>query len=155
MHRQLTVAGGLEKIYDELSGAKINISEAKELLAEPSKEEIERNEKEMGLSNLQFDSVQMYLQEIGRVSLLKFSEEVDLAKRIEKGDAEARHKLTQANLRLVVSIAKKYIGRSPNLTLLDLIQEGNLGLFKAVEKFDWNRLIREMKEVYAELGIGV
>ena len=85
------------------------------------------------------DSVQMYLQEIGRVPLLKSSEEVELAKGIEQGSEESRQKLTQANLRLVVSIAKKYIGRSANLTLLDLIREGNLGLFKAVEKFDYKK----------------
>src|SRR3989338_653700 len=85
------------------------------------------------------DSVQMYLQEIGRVPLLKSSEEVELAKGIEQGSEESRQKLTQANLRLVVSIATKYIGRSANLTLLDLIQEGNLGLFKAVEKFDYKK----------------
>ncbi len=85
------------------------------------------------------DSVQMYLREIGRVPLLKGSEEVELAKLIEKNDEAARQKLTQANLRLVVSIAKRYVGRSQNLTLLDLIQEGNIGLFKAVEKFDYKR----------------
>ena len=72
-------------------------------------------------------------------SLLKADEEKELARRIEKGDEEARKKLTQANLRLVVSIAKRYVGRSSHLTLLDLIQEGNIGLFKAVEKFDYRR----------------
>ncbi|MDP3762506.1 MAG: RNA polymerase sigma factor RpoD, partial [bacterium] len=86
-----------------------------------------------------FDSVQMYLREIGKTPLLTSDEEKELAKKIEKGDVEARNRLIQANLRLVVSIAKKYVGRSPNLTLLDLIQEGNLGLFRAVEKFDWRR----------------
>jgi len=81
----------------------------------------------------------MYLREIGRIPLISGDEEKELAKRIEKGDEEARKKLTQANLRLVVSIAKRYVGRTPHLTLLDLIQEGNLGLFKAVEKFDYRR----------------
>jgi RNA polymerase primary sigma factor len=81
----------------------------------------------------------MYLKEIGKMPFLTAEEEKDLARRIEKGDEEARKKLAQANLRLVVSIAKKYVGRSPNLTLLDLIQEGNLGLFRAVEKFDWRK----------------
>ncbi|MDH4330839.1 MAG: RNA polymerase sigma factor RpoD [Candidatus Moranbacteria bacterium] len=85
------------------------------------------------------DSVQMYLREIGKVSLLKADEEVRLAKLIEKGDLSAKQKLTEANLRLVVSIAKKYVGRSANLSLLDLIQEGNIGLFRAVEKFDYKR----------------
>ena len=81
----------------------------------------------------------MYLREIGRISLISGDEEKELARKIEKGDQEAREKLAQANLRLVVSIAKRYVGRSPHLTLLDLIQEGNLGLFKAVEKFDYRR----------------
>jgi len=81
----------------------------------------------------------MYLKEIGRYPLLVAQEERDLAQRIEKGEEEARNLLARANLRLVVSIAKKYAGRSPDLTLLDLIQEGNLGLFKAVDKFDWTK----------------
>jgi RNA polymerase primary sigma factor len=85
------------------------------------------------------DLVQMYLKEIGRVPLLKGDEEVKLAKLIEKGDLSAKQKLTEANLRLVVSIAKKYVGRSHNLSLLDLIQEGNIGLFRAVEKFDYRK----------------
>ncbi len=89
------------------------------------------------LGDIYDDSIQMYLREIGKVSLLKGEEEVELAKRITKGDVAARKKLTEANLRLVVSIAKKYMGR--NLGLLDLIQEGNLGLFRAVEKFDWRK----------------
>ncbi|GAI34890.1 unnamed protein product, partial [marine sediment metagenome] len=85
------------------------------------------------------DSIRMYLKEIGRTSMITAREEKELAKRIEKGDEEAEKKLTKANLRLVVSIAKRYVGRSRNLTLLDLIQEGNLGLFRAVEKFDWRK----------------
>jgi RNA polymerase primary sigma factor len=79
----------------------------------------------------------MYLREIGQYPLLSAHEERELAKRIEAGDLEAKNLLAKANLRLVVSIAKKYVGRSPDLTLLDLIQEGNIGLFKAVEKFEW------------------
>jgi len=89
------------------------------------------------LADIYDDSIQMYLREIGKVSLLSGAEEIDLAKRVERGDQTARKKLTEANLRLVVSIAKKYMGR--NLGLLDLIQEGNLGLFRAVEKFDWTK----------------
>lgn len=89
------------------------------------------------LGDIYDDSIQMYLREIGKVPLLTGEEEIDLAKRIGKGDIAAKKKLTEANLRLVVSIAKKYMGR--NLGLLDLIQEGNLGLFRAVEKFDWRK----------------
>lgn len=84
-----------------------------------------------------YDSIQMYLREIGQYPLLTAQQERDLAQRIMEGDEEARNLLARANLRLVVSIAKKYVGRSPDLTLLDLIQEGNLGLFKAVDKFDY------------------
>jgi len=83
------------------------------------------------------DPVRQYLREIGRVRLLGPEEEVDLAKRIEKSDRRAKELLTQSNLRLVVSIAKKYVGRG--LTLLDLIQEGNQGLIRAVEKYDWRK----------------
>lgn len=86
-----------------------------------------------------YDSVQIYLKEIGKYPLLVAAEERNLAQRIEAGEEDAKNLLARANLRLVVSIAKKYIGRSPNLTLLDLIQEGNLGLFKAVDKFDWTK----------------
>ena len=83
------------------------------------------------------DPVRMYLKEIGRVPLLSAEEEVDLAKRMEQGDEEAKKKLAEANLRLVVSIAKRYVGRG--MLFLDLIQEGNLGLIKAVEKFDYGK----------------
>ncbi len=88
-------------------------------------------------TDIQDDSVRMYLREIGRVTLLKAEQEVELAKRIEKGDKTAHDALAEANLRLVVSIAKKYIGRG--LPLLDLIQEGNTGLLRAVDKFDYKR----------------
>ena len=83
------------------------------------------------------DPVRMYLKEIGKINLLTGLEEIELAKRAEKGDEEAISRLARANLRLVVSIAKKYVGRG--LTLLDLIQEGNIGLIRAVEKFDWRK----------------
>ena len=83
------------------------------------------------------DPVKIYLQEIGKVPLLTRDEEVELAKRIEKGDQKAREKLIKSNLRLVVSIAKKYLGRG--LSFLDLIQEGNIGLMKTIEKFDWRK----------------
>jgi RNA polymerase primary sigma factor len=85
------------------------------------------------------DSIQMYLKEIGQHSLISGAQEKELARRILAGDEEAKNLLARANLRLVVSIAKKYMGRSADLTLLDLIQEGNLGLFKAVDKFDWTK----------------
>lgn len=83
------------------------------------------------------DPVRMYLKEIGKVPLLSGTEEIDLAKKMEQGDDEAKKKLCEANLRLVVSIAKRYVGRG--MLFLDLIQEGNLGLIKAVDKFDWRK----------------
>src|SRR3989344_378691 len=87
----------------------------------------------------QYDSIQIYLREIGQYPLIDAKTEKELAKRIQKGELEARGLLARANLRLVVSIAKRYVGRSPDLTLLDLIQEGHLGLFRAVDKFDWTK----------------
>ena len=89
------------------------------------------------LNEIADDSVRMYLREIGKISLLKTEDEIKLAKRIEKGDILAKKQLAEANLRLVVSITKKYIGRG--LSLLDLIQEGNTGLMRAVEKFDYKK----------------
>jgi len=83
------------------------------------------------------DPIKMYLKEIGKTPLLKFADEIDLAKKYEKGNKDAKDKLTKANLRLVVSIAKKYLGR--RLSFLDLIQEGNKGLIRGVEKYDWRR----------------
>lgn len=96
-----------------------------------------RKEREVDLLEISNDSVRMYLSEIGRVPLIDAKKEVELARRIRKGDAAAKQQLAEANLRLVVSIAKKYIGRG--LSFLDLIQEGNIGLFRAVEKFDPER----------------
>lgn len=95
------------------------------------------DDRKIDVNDITNDSVRMYLSEIGKVSLLDKDEEIALAKRIEKGDAMAKQHLAEANLRLVVSIAKKYIGRG--LSFLDLIQEGNIGLFRAVEKFDYRR----------------
>ncbi|MFH1822985.1 MAG: sigma-70 family RNA polymerase sigma factor [Patescibacteria group bacterium] len=92
----------------------------------------------VNLAKLNTDSIQMYLKEIGKVSLLTGAEEVELAKRKEKGDKEAEKKIIEANLRLVVSIAKKFAG-AKGLSLLDLIQEGNIGLFRAVEKFEYRK----------------
>jgi RNA polymerase primary sigma factor len=140
----------LEVVYAELENRGVRVEEPEGNLIEyslpddlPTKpKERERKDALMDnlvdVSNISNDSVQMYLREIGKVPLLKAEEEVELAKRIEQGDAEARKRLAEANLRLVVSIAKKYTGRK-NLSLLDLIQEGNLGLFRAVEKFDYRR----------------
>jgi RNA polymerase primary sigma factor len=101
--------------------------------------EMEREKRDLtDLSKLSSDSIQMYLKEIGKVPLLTTEEEVELAKRKEKGDKEAEKKLIEANLRLVVSIAKKFTG-AKGLSLLDLIQEGNIGLFRAVEKFEYRK----------------
>ncbi|MFH1180991.1 MAG: sigma-70 family RNA polymerase sigma factor [bacterium] len=94
--------------------------------------------KKFDISELSADSIQMYLREIGKVPLLSGEEEIELAKRKEKGDKEAEKKIIEANLRLVVSIAKKFTG-SKGLSLLDLIQEGNIGLFRAVEKFEYRK----------------
>ncbi|KKP31836.1 MAG: RNA polymerase sigma factor [Parcubacteria group bacterium GW2011_GWC2_32_10] len=125
----------LEDIYENLRLRGIEIKQAREYLQVQSK----KDKKEKKLLVGKIDPIQMYLKEIGRASFLSAREEKELAKRIELDDDEAKNKLALANLRLVVSIAKRYVGRSPNLTLLDLIQEGNLGLFKAVKKFDWKK----------------
>jgi len=124
----------LEEIYEKMRARGIEIVERSSFLDVEGK-------KEKGFKKLsgKVDPTQVYLKEIGKVSFLSAKEEKMLAKRIEAGDEEARRRLALANLRLVVSIAKKYVGRSPNLTLLDLIQEGNRGLFKAVRKFDWRK----------------
>ncbi|OHA11055.1 MAG: RNA polymerase sigma factor RpoD [Candidatus Sungbacteria bacterium RIFCSPLOWO2_02_FULL_48_13b] len=135
----------LESLYQRFESGQIEVLETREFLDIPAEAGVEpkgkrrRRAAEVDLEHLSSDSVQMYLREIGRISLLTGDEEKYLARRIEEGDEEAKKKLTQANLRLVVSLAKKYVGRSPHLTLLDLIQEGNIGLFKAVEKFDYRK----------------
>lgn len=129
----------LERVYDTLKERGIELKEVREFLELPSYKESAKTAKAKKLLLGKIDPIQMYLKEIGRSKFLSAKEEKDLAKRIEQGDEEAKNKLAMANLRLVVSIAKRYVGRSPNLTLLDLIQEGNLGLFKAVKKFDWRK----------------
>ncbi|HVV39067.1 MAG TPA: sigma-70 family RNA polymerase sigma factor [Candidatus Paceibacterota bacterium] len=125
----------LEDLYEKFSTAHIDVLEGGGMLNMAE----EAPEKGYSRSDSQYDSIQMYLREIGKYPLLNAQSERDLAKRITEGDDEARNLLARANLRLVVSIAKKYVGRSPDLTLLDLIQEGNLGLFKAVDKFDYEK----------------
>ncbi|TSC69371.1 MAG: RNA polymerase primary sigma factor [Parcubacteria group bacterium Gr01-1014_56] len=125
----------LEDLYEKFSTAHIDVLEGGGML-EIAEEPVEKG---YSRSDSSYDSIQMYLREIGKYPLLNAQSERDLAKRIVEGDSEARNLLARANLRLVVSIAKKYVGRSPDLTLLDLIQEGNLGLFKAVDKFDYEK----------------
>ncbi len=138
----------LENLYEHLETSGVRVVGSEEMLkvdtgedesdAKKAKKKKERA-LEMSEGDDASDLVQMYLKEIGRVQLLTGEEEVKLAKAIEKGDLNAKQRLTEANLRLVVSIAKKYVGRSHNLSLLDLIQEGNIGLFRAVEKFDFRK----------------
>lgn len=123
----------LDELYAKFEQAGVDVLEGGGLLEIPGADD---DKKLYGKSDSAYDSIQMYLKEIGRYPLISGNMEKELAKRIEEGDVEARNLLAQANLRLVVSIAKKYANRSPDLTLLDLIQEGNLGLYKAVEKFD-------------------
>ena len=128
----------LEEMLANFEQAGIELKESKGYL-DFGGEKISKKKAKKKASSGKIDSVQSYLREIGKIHPITAREEKELAKRIEAGDLDAKRKLAEANLRLVVSIAKKYIGRSPNLTLLDLIQEGNLGLFRAVEKFDWRK----------------
>ena len=127
----------LESLYERFNIAGVDVLEGGMLEDAADEYLATRNIKDRHSTG--YDSIQIYLREIGQYPLLTAAEERELAKRIEKGDAEARNILARSNLRLVVSIAKKYVGRSPDLTLLDLIQEGNLGLFRAVDKFDWKK----------------
>ncbi|WP_066636597.1 RNA polymerase sigma factor RpoD [Desulfolucanica intricata] len=129
----------IDDVYEKLSGMGIDV-----LAAEPDMDKSHdkhEEEVEVDLSVPEGigidDPVRMYLKEIGRVPLLSSEEEVELAKRMEQGDEEAKRRLAEANLRLVVSIAKRYVGRG--MLFLDLIQEGNMGLIKAVEKFDFRK----------------
>jgi RNA polymerase primary sigma factor len=129
----------LEEMYAEFDARGIDILESGGML-QLGDETSKSGGKNMYRRNDRgHDSIQIYLREIGQYALINAQKEKDLARKIEAGDEEAKNLLARANLRLVVSIAKKYANRSPNLTLLDLIQEGNLGLFKAVEKFDWTK----------------
>ena len=136
-------ADTLDRIFTNLQEMGIDVVDKSEIGKMPAQtdtqEFIPTVDSEMGkLDDIPLtDPVRMYLREIGKVSLLTAAEEVDLAQRMEKGDIDAKKRLIDANLRLVVSIAKKYIGRG--MLFLDLIQEGNLGLIRAVEKFDYRR----------------
>ncbi|MCF1684967.1 RNA polymerase sigma factor RpoD [Tetragenococcus halophilus] len=137
-------AEGMDKLIQQVEDAGISVVDEN---GEPSLRSLkttEKVEKEKPRDDLSAptgvkinDPVRMYLKEIGRVSLLTAEEEVDLALKIEEGDQEAKQRLAEANLRLVVSIAKRYVGRG--MQFLDLIQEGNMGLMKAVEKFDYRK----------------
>ena len=139
----------MDQLYDSLEALNIDIGTEEDLLPElpddePAAEEIADVEEEELVDPVDLaaeynldDPVRMYLKEIGQVKLLSADEEVELAKRVASGDKAAKDKLTEANLRLVVSIAKKYSGRG--LHILDLIQEGNTGLIRAVDKFDWTK----------------
>ena len=134
----------LDYLYRKLQVANISVVDGKEQVGEKEKGKIKikdkaQSVKKVNLVRLPLDSVQMYLREIGKVPLLTQKEEISIAGRIINGDEEAKQELISANLRLVVSIAKKYAYRTPQLTILDLIQEGNIGLFRAVEKFDATR----------------
>lgn len=138
----------LDRIYDFLDSQHVDVLRLEEEEIEPDlflEEEMEEEE-EIAVDPMDLsvpdgislaDPIRMYLKEIGKIPLLSTEEEIELAKRMEKGDEEARKKLAEANLRLVVSIAKRYAGRG--MQFLDLIQEGNLGLIKAVEKFDYRK----------------
>jgi len=132
----------LEELYERLGSAGVDVLDSGHILEEAIDEVEDKKQNSAAFkrgTESPHDSIQMYLQEIGQYPLLSTEEEQQLAKRITEGDEEARNLLARANLRLVVSIAKKYVGRSSDLTLLDLIQEGNLGLFKAVDKFDYRK----------------
>ena len=132
----------LEELYDQLEKNNIKVIETAALIDIPG-EEVSKKEMENVTAGLNLDelpdSVQLYLKEIGRYNLLTSQEEKDLAKRAEKNDEFARQRLIQANLRLVVSIAKRYAHRTSQMGILDLIQEGNIGLSKAVDKFDYRK----------------
>ena len=135
----------IDKVFEAFEEFGVNILKDDDDLLEPDIEDLE-NVEEIKLEDMETvsldgvnvdDPVRMYLREIGRIPLLTFDEELELAKKVLDGDEDAKQKLAESNLRLVVSIAKKYVGRG--MLFLDLIQEGNMGLIKAVEKFDYKK----------------
>ena len=134
----------IDKVFDAFEEMGVDVLKD-DFDEEPDVEELEKVEdiKVEDINTMNFDGiniddpVRMYLREIGKIPLLSFDEELELAKRVIDGDEEAKQKLAESNLRLVVSIAKKYVGRG--MLFLDLIQEGNMGLIKAVEKFDYTK----------------
>ena len=135
----------IDKVFDAFEEMGISVLKDEDELLEPNADDLSEVEdikvEDLDVSNIEGvsvdDPVRMYLKEIGRIPLLSFEEELDLAKRVLDNDEEAKQKLAESNLRLVVSIAKKYVGRG--MLFLDLIQEGNMGLIKAVEKFDYKK----------------
>ena len=128
----------IEKIYEHLEEMNIDVVEEVEVPEDINEEIAEIESTLAAVEGVNIDDpVRMYLKEIGKVPLLTADEEVAIAQRMAEGDPEAKHQLAEANLRLVVSIAKRYVGRG--MLFLDLIQEGNLGLIKAVEKFDYRK----------------
>ena len=149
-HGEILSPEQLDQIDEYLENNKVDVlapDEDLEMEPELFLEEEDLEEEEIDVDHLELsmpegvnieDPVRMYLKEIGKVPLLTPEEEIDLAKRMEMGDESAKKRLAEANLRLVVSIAKRYVGRG--MQFLDLIQEGNLGLIKAVEKYDYSKL---------------
>ncbi|MBU4348567.1 sigma-70 family RNA polymerase sigma factor, partial [Patescibacteria group bacterium] len=131
----------LEDVYNELEKSNIKVIETSQLIEVSKKDDILKNGliHATKISGESMDSVQMYLKAIGKTPLLTSEQEKELAKRIEKKDKDAKNEFIQANLRLVVSIAKRYVNRTVNLGILDLVQEGNIGLARAVDKFDYRR----------------
>ncbi len=133
----------IDKVFDAFEEIGVDVLKDDDDIEEPDLEDLEDIEPVEEIDLMNFDGVnvddpvRMYLREIGKIPLLTFEEELDLAKRMLEGDEEAKQKLSESNLRLVVSIAKKYVGRG--MLFLDLIQEGNMGLIKAVEKFDYTK----------------
>ena len=150
----------MEKVFDFLEASGVDVlritdGNADDMILDDDDADIDKlDEEEIELDKIDLsvpegvsieDPVRMYLKEIGKVPLLSAEEEIELAKRMEKGDEAAKKRLAEANLRLVVSIAKRYVGRG--MLFLDLIQEGNLGLIKAVEKFDYRKGYKFRREI--------